>query len=133
MSLVLVVDDNHDACRMLAALIRYVNGDAACVTSGKDALAYIDSHDVDLVILDIMMPEMDGIQVLEQLRAKPETAKLPVVMFSAVNDPEFRRRAFERGANEFWLKASLDFRYLKDHLQRLLLPPPPQSSQEYQH
>jgi CheY-like chemotaxis protein len=130
MSLVLVVDDNHDACRMLAALIRYVHGDAAAVTSGKDALAYIDTHDVDLVILDVMMPEMDGLEVLRQLRTKPRTAKLPVVIFSAVNDPEFRRKAFERGASEFWLKASLDFRYLKDHLQRLLLPPP---AQEYQH
>jgi len=129
MSLVLVVDDNHDACRMLAALIRYVNGDAACVSSGKDALAYVESHDVDLVILDIMMPEMDGLEVLRQIRAHPRTAMLPVVMFSAVNDPEFRRKAFERGASEFWLKASLDFRYLKDHLQRLLTPPPQQYQQ----
>ena len=123
MSLVLVVDDNRDACRMLASLIRYVNGDAAWVTSGKDALAFVEANPVDLVILDVMMPEMDGLEVLRQLREKPTTANLPVVMFSAVNDPEFRRRAFERGANEFWLKASLDFRYLKDHLQRLLVPP----------
>lgn len=114
---------------MLAALIRYVNGDAACVSSGKDALAYVESHDVDLVILDIMMPEMDGLEVLRQIRAHPRTAMLPVVMFSAVNDPEFRRKAFERGASEFWLKASLDFRYLKDHLQRLLTPPPQQYQQ----
>ena len=124
MSLVLVVDDNCDACRMLASLIRYVNGDAAWVTSGKDALAFVEANPVDLVILDVMMPEMDGLEVLRQLREKPTTANLPVVMFSAVNDPEFRRRAFEHGANEFWLKASLDFRYLKDHLQRLLVPPP---------
>jgi CheY-like chemotaxis protein len=123
MSLVLVVDDNRDACRMLASLIRYVYGDAAWVTSGKDALAFVDANPVDLVILDVMMPEMDGLEVLRRLRQKPTTAKLPVVMFSAVNDPEFRRRAFDNGASEFWLKASLDFRYLKDHLQRLLVPP----------
>jgi len=124
MSLVLVVDDNRDACRMLASLIRYVHGDAAWVTSGKDALAFIESNTVDLVILDVMMPEMDGLEVLRQLREKPATAQLPVVMFSAVNDPEFRRRAFERGASEFWLKASLDFRCLKEHLHRLMGPPP---------
>ena len=129
MSLVLVVDDNRDACRMLASLIRYVNGDAAWVTSGKDALTYIDEHAVDLVILDVMMPEMDGLEVLSRLRQKPSTANLPVVMFSAVNDPEFRRRAFERGASEFWLKASLDCRYLKDHLNRLLAPPAAPSAQ----
>ena len=98
-------------------------GDAAWVTSGKDALAFVDANPVDLVILDVMMPEMDGLEVLRRLRLKPTTANLPVVMFSAVNDPEFRRRAFDSGASEFWLKASLDFRYLKDHLQRLLVPP----------
>ena len=120
MSMVLVVDDNPDACHMLAKLIRHVNGDAACASSGEEALAFVREHHVDLMILDVMMPGMDGLEVLRQIRADPQTAKLPVVMFSAVADPVCKLRAFERGANDYWLKASQDFSSLKDHLLRLL-------------
>jgi two-component system cell cycle response regulator len=124
MSMVLVVDDNLDACHMLARLIRRVNGDAACATSGDEALEFLRDHHVDLMILDVMMPGMDGLEVLRRVRADPATARLPVVMFSAVADPLCKLRAFERGANDYWLKASQDFSSLKDHIVRLLKSAP---------
>lgn len=125
MSLVLVVDDNPDACQMLARLVRCVNGDAQCVTSGQAALDFVRGHHVDLMILDVMMPGMDGIEVLQRLRAEPQTAELPVVMFSAVADETAKNRAFEQGANDYWLKASPDLGRLKDRLAHLLKGAPP--------
>ena len=125
MSMVLVVDDNFDACQMLARLVRCVNGDAHCVTSGEAALEYVRHHHVDLMILDVMMPGMDGLEVLRRVRAQPATADLPVVIFSAVADDEFRHRALAQGANEYWLKASPDLLRLKDRLAHLLKVAPP--------
>jgi CheY-like chemotaxis protein len=120
MSMVLVVDDNPDACQMLARLVQFVNGDAAWVTSGEEALKFLKEHDVDLMILDMMMPGMDGLEVLRLVRLNPDTARLPVVMFSAVSDPQSRLLAFARGANDYWLKASYDYKGLKDQLSHLL-------------
>src|SRR5258706_4018025 len=125
MSMVLVVDDNRDACEMLARLIRCVDGEARCVNSGEAALEFVRDHHVDLMILDVMMPGMDGLEVLRRLRAQPKTADLPVVMFSAVADDASKERAFAQGANDYWLKASPDLGRLKDRLAHLLKNAPP--------
>jgi len=125
MSMVLVVDDNPDACQMLARLVRCVDGDARCVTSGEAALEFVRHNHVDLMILDVMMPGMDGLEVLRRLRSEPKTAELPVVMFSAVADEASKHRALEQGANDYWLKASPDLGRLKDRLAHLLKGAPP--------
>jgi two-component system cell cycle response regulator len=59
---------------------------------------------IDLVILDIMMPGMDGIEVCRRLRADPQTAKIPIAMFTAMDRPDVRQQAIDVGATEFWVK-----------------------------
>lgn len=96
--------------------------EAAFVDNGRKALDYVAHHRPDLVILDVMMPEIDGLEVLRRLRENPQTADLPVVMFSALNDPAFCQRVRERGANDYWVKASIDFRSLEERLEALMPP-----------
>ena len=60
------------------------------------------------------MPGMDGLEVLRRLRENPATARLPVVMFSASSDPDHLARAKALGANDYWLKGSMDFDKLHD-------------------
>src|SRR5215207_2335951 len=67
----------------------------------------------DLMILDVMMPGLDGFAVLQAVRGDPRTAKLPVIMFSAVSDPSRIAHAMARGANDYWIKASFDFSELE--------------------
>jgi two-component system, cell cycle response regulator len=79
-------------------------------------LRLVRSQSVDLVILDVMMPGMDGPEVLRQIREEPATASLPVVMFSAVSDPQFHDHMRRKGANDFWTKASFDFGTLRERM-----------------
>ena len=120
MGKVLVVDDNPDACRMMARLVKRCGHDGACATSGEEALAYLRSHPVSLVILDNMMPGMDGVEVLRRLRSEATTAALPVVMWSAVSDRDFIDYALGKGATEYWVKASFEYTELPEKLGKLV-------------
>jgi CheY-like chemotaxis protein len=106
--------------RLLALLIRHLGHNAEHVDSGCKALEYLSNCKPDLVILDVMMPGIDGLEVLRRMREDPETAGVPVVMFSALADPQFRQNACDRGANDYWVKASLDFRSLEQRLASYL-------------
>ena len=117
---VLVVDDDMGCGRLLALLIRHLGYNAEHVDSGGKALEYLSNCKPDLVILDVMMPDIDGLEVLRRMRENPTTAAVPVVMFSAMADPQFCQSARERGANDYWIKASLDFRGLEQRLASYL-------------
>lgn len=117
---VLIVDDDPGCGRLLALLIRHMGHRAEHVSSGGLALQYLSDKQPDLVILDVMMPEIDGLEVLRQMRADPKTSDVPVVMFSAMADPQFCQSVRERGANDYWVKATLDFQSLERRLQPYL-------------
>ena len=118
MATILVVDDNLDACQPLAKLLSYMGYHGVCVTSGEAALDYVRNNPVQLMLLDVMMPGMDGLEVLRILRSQEQSRSLPVVMFSAVADPQFRDHAMSKGADDYWVKASFDFGKLKQHIER---------------
>ena len=117
---VLVVDDSEDACRVLARLITKLGTPAHCITSGEAALKWMADHKPRLVILDMMMPGMDGMAVLHVMRADDRLKEVAVVMFSAVSDPAFRDYAIQEGANDYWVKSSIDFSKLPEYIKPYL-------------
>ena len=120
MATVLVVDDHTDANDLLCRVLRLHGHRAVSAFTGEGALALVGTDRPDLVILDVMMPDMDGIEVLRLIRANPHTATLPVVMFSAVHDAEFQRHALRKGANDYWTKGRTDFSRIADLIAPLL-------------
>jgi CheY-like chemotaxis protein len=120
MGRILIVDDEPQACAMMARLVKHFGHDSVCRLGGQEALDYIRETPIDLLILDVMMPGMDGMQVLRRLRDDPQTASIPVVMFSAVADRNFIEDALRKGATDYWVKASFDFKMLKERLDQLL-------------
>ena len=120
MGLILIVDDQIEACRPLQLLLKHLGHRGICVTSGEDALAYLRTKVPDLMILDVMMPGMDGIEVLRRVRSDPSTSAVPIVMFSAVSDPGFVAHARAKGATDYWIKASMGFDQVKDKVAALL-------------
>ena len=68
---------------------------------GIDALAQIEVHSPDLLILDVMMPRMDGVTLCKLLRERPETAILPIIMLSGKVQPEAEREGLDAGANRY--------------------------------
>jgi CheY-like chemotaxis protein len=120
MALILVVDDNGDICRPMAKLLRHLGHDGQCATSGEDALSFVQHKMPDLIILDVMMPGMDGMEVLRHLQSDHQTKSIPVIMFSAIGDPEYQAHAISKGARDYWIKASVDFDELRTRLAKLL-------------
>jgi CheY-like chemotaxis protein len=120
MANILVVDDNDAICKSLAKLLNHAGHNGFCVTSGEDALQFVKHKMPDLMILDVMMPGMDGLEVLRRLQSDEQTKKLPVVMFSAVTDEDYRRHVLGKGAIDYWVKASVAFEDLENRLRKLL-------------
>src|SRR5829696_1403712 len=83
---VLIVDDNADQGRPLALILKHSGYDAGFVTSGEAAMSKVRADPPQLLILDLMMPGMSGLDVLKLIRCDPNTVDLPVVIYSAVSD-----------------------------------------------
>lgn len=120
MARILVVDDNRDVCKSLTRILKHLGHEGHYAISGPDALSFVQEQLPDLIILDVMMPGMDGLQVLEQLKQSQRTQHLPVVMFSAMTDERARGRAIRSGAADYWVKAAINFDELGDRLSKLL-------------
>jgi adenylate cyclase len=100
---VLVVDDLPQNVRLLDAILSPRGFDVIGVGSGRDAITAVGQRIPDIVLLDILMPEMDGYAVCRHLRDDPNTEFLPVVMITASGDQE-KLRAIESGADDFITK-----------------------------
>lgn len=85
---VLVVDDDFDCRTMVKTILESSGYEALDAASGPIALELLKSTTVDLIVLDIMMPEMTGYDVVVRLKQRPETQNIPVVMLTAKGDPE---------------------------------------------
>jgi CheY-like chemotaxis protein len=124
MGTILIVDDNLDAARPLAKLLKHGGHQGVVLGSGEAALNHLRAAEPlpDLMLLDVMMPGMDGLEVLRHVRGEARTARLPIVLFSAVSDPQFREHAIAKGANDFWVKASIDYDQLQKRINALVPP-----------
>jgi class 3 adenylate cyclase len=101
---VLVVDDNEVNRDLLARRIQREGYKVKIACDGFEALEVVRSNPLDLVLLDIMMPQMNGYQVLETLKADPVLRYIPVIMISAVNDIDSIVRCIELGAEDYLSK-----------------------------
>jgi adenylate cyclase len=97
---ILVVDDVPENVRLLEAVLTSRGYDVVSASDGLTALQLVDSANPDLVLLDVVMPEMDGYAVCRRLRQREETAMLPVIMLTASLGPE-KTRGIEAGADDF--------------------------------
>jgi len=101
---ILVVDDIAASARMLAAKLVAEYYDVIVAEDGPTALQMAKANDPDVILLDVMMPGMDGFEVCRRLKRDPDTAHTPVVMVTALTDPAERVRGLEAGADDFLAK-----------------------------
>src|SRR5215470_6095871 len=101
---VLVVDDVEANVKLLEAKLSSEYFDVLPAFNGPTALKIADTELPDVILLDVMMPRMDGFEVCRQLKANPRTADVPVVMVTALSDVANRLHGLEVGADDFLTK-----------------------------
>jgi two-component system cell cycle response regulator DivK len=122
--LILAVDDNEDNLFLLSYQLQdVVDCSLVTATSGKAALAAVEQEVPDLVLLDIVLPDMDGMEIAHKIRGGEKTADVPIVALTASARNEDRDRILESGCNDYLSKPySLDD--LEHVIQRYLTCPP---------
>lgn len=98
---ILVVDDVPQNIKVLGALLRKEGYEIEVALSGPEALEWTSQKPFDLILLDIMMPEMDGYEVCQILKSKPPSAKIPVIFLTAKYDSESVVKGFQAGAVDY--------------------------------
>jgi adenylate cyclase len=101
---ILIVDDEPANRALLRKLLGHHGYEVFEADNGAAALVAVETHDPDLVCLDVMMPEIDGVEVCQRLRGQPRHAGLPILLLTALDRPEDRARGLEAGANDFLSK-----------------------------
>ena len=117
MASVLVVDDDVDSREAVARYLRQARHRVTCVPNGREALAALSEDCPDVVVLDALMPEMDGVTFLEVIRCYLRWQNLPVILLTAYPEGMHIRRAVELGVRKTFLKAGYDMNELLAHVE----------------
>ncbi|MCK4998294.1 MAG: response regulator [Anaerohalosphaera sp.] len=129
---VLVVDDNEQNLELLLAYLEEIDCVTVAAQSGEQALEIVRDQQIDLVLLDVMMPKMSGFEVCKRIKSDPNTAHIPVIMVTALSEMGDIERAIDSGTDDFlskpvnkWelltrVKTMLKLKDLSDKLERTL-------------
>jgi PleD family two-component response regulator len=101
---ILVVDDDEDSRTLLAHLLKREGYEVATAIDGQDAVEKLPDASIDVLLLDVMMPRMDGFAVCEALKKDQKTASLPVILLTARDDMETRANGMKLGVSDFLAK-----------------------------
>ncbi len=119
---VLLVDDEEMTRDLLRLMLKGTGFTIYEAEDGFIALQQVEIHNPDIMILDVMMPGMDGLAVCRTLRSKPQTAGLPVIMLSAKTTPTAIQDGLDAGANKYLTKP-VGFRELLNNIQDVMGEP----------
>lgn len=129
---VLVVDDNPQNLELILAYLEDVDCQSMAAEGGQQALEIIKNTPPDLVLLDVMMPKISGFEVCKRIKSNPESADIPVIMVTALNEIGDIEKAINSGTDDFlskpvnkWelltrVKTMLKLKHLSDQLERTL-------------
>jgi DNA-binding response OmpR family regulator len=126
---ILVIDDEPDVLQMLKVVLSSKGHTVVEATSGMEGLMYAHEERPDLVLLDIMMEEMDGWEVLKLLKMEEDTRDIPVVMVSARVEPRDKIRGLQEGAVDYVTKP-FSVREVLETIRLILEPPETEAGAE---
>jgi CheY-like chemotaxis protein len=125
---ILVVDDNRDAILILTATLKREGYTVSVATNGLEAVQKGLEENPALILLDLMLPKMDGLEVCKVIKANPKSSQIPILILTAKKDAESKKRCLELGASEYLLKPIIPADIIR-HVRKYLddKAPPPSS------
>ena len=120
MSKILIVDDDPAIRDLYETAFKQIGLNVQTAVNGEEALSKSLSFKPDLLLLDIMMPEIHGLHVLDIIKATPEAKDMKVVVFTALSDDEAKKKAEEFGAEGYIVKSQKTMAEVISYIQKLL-------------
>jgi len=119
---ILIVDDCQTTRKLLGLYLKSKGFEVVAAENGLDAIEKLGTNSINLVLSDLNMPYMDGIELVKALRADPGLSQMPVIMVTTEADPEEREKAITAGANGYMVKpvtADAVTHHIKDLLKEI--------------
>ncbi|MEX0672547.1 MAG: response regulator [Candidatus Paceibacterota bacterium] len=117
---VMWVEDDNFLSEMIAKKLKDQGANLEFAASGEDAVKQLDERKPDVLLLDILLPGMDGYEVLKQMKQKEELKDVPVILFSNLGQQEDIDKGYKLGADKFLVKATIDLNGVVDEITKLL-------------
>src|SRR5436190_23365676 len=116
---ILIVDDHEDNVELLRARLDAWGFETSCARDGAEALKQVEQNPPDLILLDVMMPKIDGIEVAKRVKGNPQLPFIPIIMQTALDSTEDKVEGLEAGADDYITKP-IDFAELKARMESML-------------
>lgn len=117
---ILIVDNDETFLKITNDWFREQGFAVMTARSGEEALTILDHHLADVVLMDVAMSPMSGIEVFEKIKANPKTSAIPVFMISNVGEAEYISRARDLGAAGYFVKSNFSLKDLSEKIDRIL-------------
>ncbi|HVX47809.1 MAG TPA: response regulator [Candidatus Saccharimonadales bacterium] len=117
---ILLVEDDDALANVYVTRLQVEGFDVRRINNGEEALATVMTYKPDLVLLDIMMPKVSGFDVLDRLRRTPETAKVKVIMLTALSQESDKQRAQQLGVDDYLVKSQVVIADVVDRIRQHL-------------
>lgn len=122
MTKILIIEDEPLVVRMYEKSLRFEKFDVITALNGVEGLEKIKTEKPDIVLLDIMMPQMNGMQVLEEMEKDPELKNIPVIMLTNLSGEHDAELALSKGAVQYWIKKDAKPQELGTRIMEVLSP-----------
>ncbi len=120
MTKILIVEDDPLMCRMYQKIFSFENYEVETAADGEEGLEKARTDNPTLILLDIMMPKMNGLQVLEKLKNDPTTSKIPVVMLTNLAGTQDAETALAKGAVKYIIKSEQEPKQVTDMVKEII-------------
>ena len=117
---ILLIEDDQLMVKVYEQIFTLEHFEVSVAVNGMEGLAKIQGNKPDLILLDVMMPEMNGLEVLNQLKSHPDTVNIPVVMLTNVTGEKDAQAALNRGALKYIIKSEHDPKEIVDMVRSIL-------------
>jgi len=104
--MILLIECDQDRCQVIASTLKKDGFRTMAFHTGQQVIPYVEKHNIDLILLDLIMPKMDGFQILEEMRKR--NISIPVIVVSDLSHQDDIERAYGLGVKEYYKKSDLD-------------------------